>query len=176
MEIWPNSFVYTVKHTLSIDFSERIVRFYAGEIINILECLQKKGIAHRDIKPENLLIDTNNHLKLIDFGTVLFFDPSKVKPDVLEKLQKLKEDELNEDGFEEFGNTDSRQTFVGTIEYVPPELLFNESVSYPADIWALGCTIYKMFTGKTPFFDKTEYLVYEKIKSVDLKYNEVYSK
>jgi 3-phosphoinositide dependent protein kinase-1 len=42
-------------------------------------------------------------------------------------------------------------TFVGTALYVSPEML-NDNVAYPAsDIWALGCTIYKMLTGEAPF-------------------------
>lgn len=37
--------------------------------------------------------------------------------------------------------------------YVSPELLKDDECNTPADIWALGCIIYKMFTGKTPFYD-----------------------
>ena len=44
-----------------------------------------------------------------------------------------------------------RGTFVGTALYVSPEML-NHNIAYPAsDIWALGCTIYKMLTGEPPF-------------------------
>lgn len=47
----------------------------------------------------------------------------------------------------------NKATFVGTCEYVSPELLKDDECESPADIWALGCIIYKMFTGKTPFHD-----------------------
>jgi len=51
-------------------------------------------------------------------------------------------------------------TFVGTAEYVSPELL-NEDISGPsADLWAIGIMLYKMYTGKTPFYDQSEYLIF----------------
>ncbi len=43
--------------------------FFGAEIIKILEVLHSNGIIHRDLKPENLVLDFNNHLKIIDFGT-----------------------------------------------------------------------------------------------------------
>jgi 3-phosphoinositide dependent protein kinase-1 len=56
-----------------------------------------------------------------------------------------------------------RNTFVGTAEYVSPEVLKDEEAGMESDLWALGCIIYQMFTGTTPFKDKTEYLVFKKI-------------
>lgn len=44
-----------------------------------------------------------------------------------------------------------RPSFVGTAEYVSPEMLEEESCEYPADLWAFGVICYKIFTGTTPF-------------------------
>ena len=50
-------------------FEEETARFYAAEIVLILEFLHDhQGIAYRDMKPENILIDADGHLKLVDFG------------------------------------------------------------------------------------------------------------
>jgi protein kinase A len=50
-------------------FNEATAKFYASEIVLILEFLHEKmGVAYRDLKPENILIDAEGHLKLVDFG------------------------------------------------------------------------------------------------------------
>ena len=50
-------------------FNESTSKFYASEIVLILEFLHEQmGVAYRDLKPENILIDAEGHLKLVDFG------------------------------------------------------------------------------------------------------------
>jgi serine/threonine protein kinase len=58
---------------------------------------------------------------------------------------------------------DHQNTFVGTAEYVSPEVLVDRAAGPAADLWALGCIIYQMFAGYSPFKDKTEYLVFKRI-------------
>jgi 3-phosphoinositide dependent protein kinase-1 len=64
-------------------------------------------------------------------------------------------------------------TFVGTAEYVSPEVLLDKEVGPECDLWALGCIIYQMFTGTAAFKDKTEYLIFKKILELDISYPEV---
>jgi 3-phosphoinositide dependent protein kinase-1 len=57
--------------------SEDEARFYAAEIVDILEYLHSAGLIHRDVKPENLLLTSDGHIKIADFGSV---KPTKDTP------------------------------------------------------------------------------------------------
>lgn len=80
----------------------------------VIEYLHSKNVIHRDLKPENILFDDNKHLKLVDFGTAKIL-LSK------EKLAALTPTER-----------ERAQSFVGTAEYVSPEVLNDEDVSFGA--------------------------------------------
>eukprot|EP00198_Chlamydomonas_reinhardtii_P012041 XP_001701378.1 3-phosphoinoside dependent protein kinase [Chlamydomonas reinhardtii] len=129
------------------------VRFYAAEVVLILEYLRKAQVVHRDLKPENLLLSGDGHLKLIDFGSArAFFLPAAEKPPGKQRAT----------------------SFVGTAEYVSPEVLLNAPLSYPADLWALGCMIYQMIVGRPPFKAASEYLTFQKITDRGLRGPVVY--
>lgn len=63
-----------------------------------------------------------------------------------------------------------RSTFCGTAEYVSPEMLFGEEVGVAADYWALGCILYKLITGTSPFKEKSQFLVFQNIKTLNIKW------
>lgn len=63
-----------------------------------------------------------------------------------------------------------RPTFCGTAEYVSPEMLFGEEVCYEVDYWALGCILYKLITGYSPFKEKSQFLVFQNIKTLSIKW------
>ncbi|GLC47419.1 hypothetical protein PLESTB_000543000 [Pleodorina starrii] len=127
------------------------VRFYAAEVVLILQYLRSAQVVHRDLKPENLLLSADGHLKLVDFGSArAFFLPQAEKPP----------------------GKNRATSFVGTAEYVSPEVLLNQPLSYPADLWALGCLLYQMIVGRPPFKAASEYLTFQKVTDRDFSYPE----
>lgn len=49
-------------------FPDHVAKFYAAEVVLALEYLHNRGIVYRDLKPENLLLDSNGHIRITDFG------------------------------------------------------------------------------------------------------------
>jgi len=62
-------------------------------------------------------------------------------------------------------NGKRKKRIVGTAEYISPEMIEDETCSYAADLWALGCIIYQFFHGQTPFYEINDYLIINKIKN-----------
>ena len=194
-----NGKIYIVMDYLSKgDFSDFIrlnfplkldtIQFYAAEIINFLEYIQSKKIVHRDLKPENIMMNDKWHLEVIDFGTARilgkYFDKENMEfkdddttYDISEtddlKGNKIAINEEDDDNF--FEDSKSRperrgMTFVGTAEYVSPEVLGDKPAEFGADVWALGIMIYQMFFGKTPFKEKNNYLTFRKIEQLKIDF------
>jgi len=118
---------------------------YAAEIVVILEYLRKQGVVHRDLKPENLLLDEDRHLKLVDFGSARSMNVSAMQG-VTNRWERRK------------------SSFVGTADYVSPEVLEGGCVSPETDLWSLGCIVYQMLVGKSPFAGASEYLTFCNIR------------
>ncbi|KAI3916593.1 hypothetical protein MKW98_026335 [Papaver atlanticum] len=132
-------------------------RFYAAEVVNALEYIHNIGLIHRDIKPENLLLTAEGHIKVADFGSV-----KPTKDSQVSFLPTLPSD-------------DKACTFVGTAAYVPPEVLNSSPATFGNDIWALGCTLYQMLSGSSPFKDASEWLIFQKIIARDLIFPDYFS-
>lgn len=131
--------------TCSLGFAQ----FYAAEIVVILEYLRLRSLAHRDLKPENLLLTLTGHLKLIDF------DAAVVVPD-----------EGDGDTAGGGGGKDQKMCCAGTSSYLPPEVVAGTAqfrFAFALDLWALGCIIYQILLGETPFRSSPEYVVFQRI-------------
>lgn len=137
--------------------SEDEARFYAAEVVDALEYIHGLGLIHRDIKPENLLLTSDGHIKIADFGSVKPMQDSSIT--VLPNA----------------ASDDKACTFVGTAAYVPPEVLNSSPVTFGNDLWALGCTLYQMLSGTSPFKDASEWLIFQKIIARDLKFPDYFS-
>lgn len=132
--------------------SEDCACYYAAQIINSINFIHSKGIIHRDIKPENILLDKDMKVKLTDFGTAKILEP--------------RTDSTETGSTESFDLLSRSKSFVGTAEYVSPELLNDNYVDYRCDIWAFGCILFQMIAGKPPFKATNEYLTFQKVMKV----------
>lgn len=123
-------------------FSEERSKFYAAEIILAIECLHSHNIVYRDLKPENVLLDSDGHIRLTDFG-------------------------LAKDGVANYDIPDKdlhlTRTFCGTPEYLAPEMIARVGYGLCVDWWSLGTLLYEMLTGLPPFYDQNIHIMYEKI-------------
>ncbi|XP_077998041.1 protein kinase C iota type-like [Glandiceps talaboti] len=102
---------------------EEHARFYAAEISLALNFLHEKGIIYRDLKLDNVLLDSDGHIKLTDYGMC----KEGLRP----------------------GDTTS--TFCGTPNYIAPEILRGEDYDFSVDWWALGVLMFEMLAGRSPF-------------------------
>ncbi|KAI9157463.1 hypothetical protein LWI28_022965 [Acer negundo] len=137
--------------------SEDEARFYAAEVVDALEYIHSMGLIHRDIKPENLLLTKEGHIKIADFGSVKPMQDSRIT--VLPNA----------------ASDDKACTFVGTAAYVPPEVLNSSPATFGNDLWALGCTLYQMLSGTSPFKDASEWLIFQRIVARDIRFPDYFS-
>lgn len=145
-------------------FNEECTRFYGAEILDTIDYMHARGVIHRDLKPENVLLDDHMHVKITDFGTAKMIELPKRLPQGVST------------GAPEAGNlldgseSNSANSFVGTAEYVSPELLTDKNACKASDLWAFGCIIYQLLAGRPPFKASNEYLTFQKIVALDYKF------
>jgi serine/threonine protein kinase/Tol biopolymer transport system component len=117
---------------LSPDESLRIARQIAGA----LEAAHEKRIIHRDLKPENIKLTPGGGVKLLDFGIAKALAPD----DPGDASQAATATANTRDG-----------TIVGTAAYMSPEQARGQQVDKRTDIWAFGCVLYEMLSGRRAF-------------------------
>jgi serine/threonine-protein kinase len=99
----------------------------ARDVARALQHAHEKGLVHRDVKPSNIMFARDGAVKLSDFGLVKSSDP-------------------------EASHLTITGASLGTPHYISPEQASGDAeVDIRADIYSLGCTLYRMVTGRTPF-------------------------
>jgi len=143
-------------------FDIECTRFYSAEILRGLEYLHGLGIIHRDLKPENILLNEKMHVLITDFGSakILKDEPEPVLTEMPSSDDSARKDE------DEY-RRERKGSFVGTAQYVSPELLTEKTASRASDLWALGCIVYQMVAGLPPFRSRSEYMIFQKIVKLE---------
>jgi protein-serine/threonine kinase len=148
--------------------SEPLSKFYMLQLVDSVKFIHSKGVIHRDLKPENILVGHDFNLKITDFGAAKLIDDHVETDDTIyDTVDSIDKDENPQKA----RKSERRGSFVGTAEYVSPELLKYNTCGFESDVWAIGCILYQFFTGSPPFKGGTEYLTFEKIINVDFAYH-----
>ncbi|KUM63295.1 hypothetical protein ACN42_g3804 [Penicillium freii] len=142
-------------------FDEECTRFYSAQILDTIDYMHKRGVIHRDLKPENVLLDSGMHVKITDFGTAKILKTPRVDPSS-NGILPLDSAELTQE--------ERASSFVGTAEYVSPELLTDKNACKASDLWAFGCIIYQLLAGRPPFKAGNEYQTFQKIVALDYEF------
>ena len=111
-----------IKEQMPNHFEEKLLIDWLTQLCSALQYIHDKKIIHRDIKPANIFLNDLGQIKLGDFG-------------VSKNLESLK----------------MATTFIGSMNYLAPEIVEGKNYSFEADIWSLGVTFYELMTFKKPF-------------------------
>src|SRR6058998_2626627 len=117
---------------------------YGIEMADALDKAHRQGIVHRDLKPGNVMI-TKSGVKLLDFGLAKAVAPISQQSGLTSLPTMGHAQNLTQEG-----------TILGTFQYMAPEQLEGKDADARTDIFAFGCVLYEMATGKKAFSGSTQ--------------------
>jgi serine/threonine protein kinase len=143
-------------------FDSASARHYAAQLVDTIASMHAVGVVHRDIKPENVLLDGNMRIKVADFGSAKI---TRKKSGAVAAAPTTVPSEAE---------PQRASSFVGTAEYVSPELLTEKAATEASDWWAFGCVLYQMIAGRPPFKGPNEYQTFQRIIRRDFDYPDAF--
>ncbi|KAM9729510.1 G protein-coupled receptor kinase 6 isoform 1-T4 [Menidia menidia] len=137
---------FHIYHMGEAGFPERRALFYCAQICCGLQELHRQRIVYRDLKPENILLDDHGHIRISDLGLAVHVPE---------------------------GQTIKGR--VGTVGYMAPEVVQNERYTFSPDWWALGCLLFEMLEGQSPFQQRRKKIRREEVERLVREEQEEYS-
>ena len=119
---------------------EATAKVYIAEILLSIQYLHKREIIFRDLKPDNVVLDSDGHCKLTDFGLS--------KEGIIDNI--------------------SARSFCGSLAYLAPEILAANGHGKSVDWYLLGVLLYEMLTGRTPYYSTNKDQLIENIENGEL--------
>ncbi|KAK0231093.1 AGC/RSK protein kinase [Armillaria fumosa] len=147
---------------------EDSARFYAAEVTAALEYLHLMGFIYRDLKPENILLHQSGHIMLSDF------DLAKQSNDVGAMPAMVHSETNGVPLINTMSCTANFRTnsFVGTEEYIAPEVILAQGHTAAVDWWTLGILIYEMIYATTPFKGQERSDTFNNIRLISVHFRE----
>ncbi|KAJ7646793.1 kinase-like domain-containing protein [Roridomyces roridus] len=122
--------------------------FFGAELLVALQAMHRQGIVHRDLKSENLLVGSDGHLLLIDFGVSHTWEMERIRwPWYSAWWHRLRGTVLSPPLWPDPGNPYLAETICGTEGYQYAQMQLGEPYSFGADIWSFGAVMHEWFTG-----------------------------
>jgi serine/threonine protein kinase len=121
------------------------IPYYIKQLVELVRFLQSKKIVHADLKPQNILCHSDGRLCLADFASAIKLDDKPIPDTTVPR---------------------------GTSQYACPELIKSQTLTLAVDSWSLGCMLYCMFVGKSPFETESEALTVQAIMNYEKRCSE----